>query len=233
MTIRLELCLAAAGLCLALATGAAAAPLAPADAVRALAEKEANAALGPQGLRAEVSVGRIKLPSQTGECRRSTAFVPAGARLWGRSHIGLRCLEGADWSMLVPVHVRVYGPALVTSRPLPAHQPIDTESLSRVEVELTRQTQAVVAEAAELEDRVTSRPIGAGQLIPLSALKAPQVIAAGDMVRVVSAGQGFSVSLTGQALSAAQDGQRVRVRTDAGKVVSGIARPGRVVEVVL
>ncbi|MEG0820117.1 MAG: flagellar basal body P-ring formation chaperone FlgA [Burkholderiaceae bacterium] len=232
MIASLALRLAATVALCAAAASAAADPLTPAESVRRLAERQAQATLAPQGLRADISVGRIH-PRALSECQRSEAFLPPGVRLWGRSHIGLRCVEGADWTLLVPVQVRVFGPALVTSRPLPVNQPIDTASLSPAEVELTRQSLGVVANVAELDGQVLSRPIGAGQVIPLAALKAPQVITAGEMVKVVGVGRGFAVSLTGRALTAAQDGQLVRVRTEAGKIVSGIARAGGRVEVVL
>lgn len=226
-------CLSAAVLGVALVAAAPAAHADPADTVRRFAESEAAATLAPQGLRAEISVGRVNPNPRLALCRRSAAFLPPGGRLWGRSVVGLRCLEGADWSFTVPVHVRVFGPALVAGRPLAANQPIDSAALLEAEVDLTRHTQALVSEPAELEGRVLGRAIAAGQPILQSALRAPQVVAAGDMVRVEGLGHGFSLTLSGQALSAAQDGQTVRVRTEAGKVVNGTARAGRVVEVAL
>jgi len=47
----------------------------------------------------------------------------------------------------------------------------------------------------------------------------------------VSTGVGFSVSSEGKALGNALAGQIVQVRTNNGQTVSGIARPGGVVEV--
>lgn len=36
----------------------------------------------------------------------SSPILPPGTRLWGRSRIGLRCLEGATrWNVLLPVTV--------------------------------------------------------------------------------------------------------------------------------
>jgi len=47
---------------------------------------------------------------------------------------------------------------------------------------------------------------------------------------VVYSGQGFNISTNGRALGSAADGQSVRVQTDAGRIVQGTARPGRIVE---
>jgi flagella basal body P-ring formation protein FlgA len=53
----------------------------------------------------------------------------------------------------------------------------------------------------------------------------------GQNVKTVSNGPGFSVSSEGKALSNAVAGQLVQVRTNSGETVSGIARPGGIVEV--
>jgi flagella basal body P-ring formation protein FlgA len=59
------------------------------------------------------------------------------------------------------------------------------------------------------------------------------VVQAGDPVRLRIAGAGFAVSAAGQALGTAAEGQPVRVRSELGKILTGVARAGRVVEVAL
>jgi flagella basal body P-ring formation protein FlgA len=53
----------------------------------------------------------------------------------------------------------------------------------------------------------------------------------GEPVRVVGHGNGFSISADGVALASATAGQSVRVRTESGRIVTGTARAGRLVEV--
>jgi len=62
-------------------------------------------------------------------------------------------------------------------------------------------------------------------------LRAPNVVAQGQGVRVVSEGPGFRVSTDGRALANAAEGQIVQVRAASGQTVSGIARAGGIVEV--
>ena len=50
-------------------------------------------------------------------------------------------------------------------------------------------------------------------------------------VKTISSGAGFSVSSDGKALNNAAEGQVVQVRTNTGQTVSGIARPGGIVEI--
>jgi flagellar basal body P-ring formation protein FlgA len=194
-------------------------------------QEQAAARISADGARIEVAIGQLNPRLQLAPCARIEPFIPASSRLWGRGHVGLRCAEGATWSVQVPVTVRVHGPALVTTRPLTSNTPLSPEDFSIAEVEWTRESQGVVTDASQLDNRVLTRPIGVGQPVPLIALRAPQVIAAGDPVKVQGQGRGFAVSAEAVALSGAQDGQLVRVRTDAGRILTGTARAGRRVEI--
>ena len=53
------------------------------------------------------------------------------------------------------------------------------------------------------------------------------------MVRIVAAGRGWRIHGEGQALNPGVEGQAVRVRTESGRIVSGMAVAERQVEVAL
>jgi len=199
--------------------------------VRLQALREAAAAAGGTQSRIEVVVGEIDPRLQLAACARTEVFRPAGARFWGRAFAGIRCLEGATWSIQVPVTVRVFGPALVAAKALVANAPVGGDDVRSAEVEWTREAQGVVTASEQLDQRVLARPIAAGQPIPLSALRAPQAVGQGEPVRLVGRGNGFSISADGIALASATAGQSVRVRTESGRILTGTARAGRLVEV--
>ncbi|MFY8064265.1 MAG: flagellar basal body P-ring formation chaperone FlgA, partial [Usitatibacteraceae bacterium] len=62
-------------------------------------------------------------------------------------------------------------------------------------------------------------------------LRAMPVVQSGDQVRVHATGTGFSITSEGFALNSATAGQQVKVRVESGRVVTGIARPGRIAEI--
>jgi flagella basal body P-ring formation protein FlgA len=204
------------------------------DSLRQYVQREAASGLpaAAGGVRIDVTVGQLDQRLQLAPCARIEPFLPNGVRLWGRANVGLRCVEGATWSVLLPVTVRVFGPALVAARPLNPQVPLSQDDVQIAEVEWTREAQGVVTDAQQLANRVLQRPISVGQPIPVAALRAPTVISQGDPVRVIGNGRGFSISAEAIALASAQEGQAVRVRTDSGRVLSGTARAGRQVEVV-
>ena len=217
--------------CLAAAAPAALAqtPVGDLDKVRLFVESQA----GHLAARVEVTVGQPDSRLQLAPCLKAEPFLPAGARLWGRSWVGLRCVDGARWSVTIPVEVKVYGPALVAARALAANQPVGAADVQTQEIELSKESASVFADARSLDGRLLTRPLAAGQALRTDYFRAAPVIAQGDAVRLVARGPGFSVSTDALALQHAGDGQAIRVKTEAGRVVTGVARAGRVVEVPL
>jgi flagella basal body P-ring formation protein FlgA len=207
----------------AAARGVAASPDATADAIRVLVERE----VGP-GHRVEIQVGQLDPRLTLAPCGRIEPYVPAGSRLWGRTSLGARCVQGASWAVLVPVQVNVFGKALVANAPLAAGAAPGPDDFRLEEVELTREFGQVVSDAAVLGSRVLTRPLRAGQVLKQDALRVPATISPGDPVRLVLIGQGFTIVGEGVALNAAGEGQPLRVRTESGKVVTGALREGAI-----
>lgn len=218
-------------LALVCALGARAAAADPPALDAATLKLYAENAVGKAGTRIEVTVGESEAHARLAPCARAEPFLPAGARVWGRTAIGLRCVSGAAWTTLVPVHVRVWGPAVVATRPLAVGETVAAGDVALDEVELTREPPSLLGDPAEARDKVLVRPVAAGQPVRRDALRARLVLSQGDAVKIVYRGQGFSVSADAQALASAADGQNVRVQTASGRVLTGVARSGRIVEI--
>lgn len=216
------------GLLLASALPAARPALAagPDDALKLYLEKATTGLPG----RVEVSIGTLDERLKLGPCGRVEPYIPAGVRLWGKTQIGLRCIEGSRWSVFLPVDIRVYGKALVASQPLNVGQAVGPDDMRAEEVELTKEPGMAVADPRQLEGKTAIRMITPGQVLRQEYFRAPPAIGAGDAVRVVYTGDGFNISTSGRAMNNAAEGQPVRVQTEAGRVVQGVARGGRLVE---
>jgi flagella basal body P-ring formation protein FlgA len=216
-----------------LATGAHA-QVAPLDegALRAFVSQHVASA-GPQVTRFEIQFGTVAPRADLAPCARTELFLPSAARPWGRMAVGMRCVQGAMWTLMVPTTVRAWGTALVAAAPLAAGVVPTAADVREEEIELSREPGTVLREASALQGRALVRPLQAGQAFRADALRAVQVVQAGDPVRLRIAGAGFAVTATGQALAGAAEGQALRVRTEFGKVLTGVAREGRVVDVAL
>jgi flagella basal body P-ring formation protein FlgA len=181
--------------------------------------------------RIEVEVGQLDPRLKLATCARTEAYLPSGARLWGKSQVGLRCVSGAFWSVFIPVHVRVFGPALVSTRSIQAGQSLRPDDVRALEQELSKEPGRPVLDLATLESKTLIRSIPIGVVVREDWLRAIPIIQSGDQVRVQATGRGFSITVEGFALNSAAEGQQVKVRAESGRVVTGIARSGRIAEV--
>jgi flagella basal body P-ring formation protein FlgA len=174
------------------------------------------------GRRVEVLVGKLDARLRLAPCQRAQPYLTGSARLWGRSRIGLRCLEGpAAWNVFVPVTVKVFGPAYVTAAPLPAGSVIGLGDLAQAEVDLAESPSIAFTDPARAAGRTLTRAMAAGQVLRESHLRPRIWFAAGDEVRLVARGSGFQAVSTGHALTVGIEGQPARARTESGRVVVG------------
>jgi len=182
--------------------------------------------------RFEVEVGRLDPRLRLAPCEEVQPYLPAATRLWGRSRIGLRCLRGpARWNVFLPVTVKVFGPGLVATRALPIGATLTSADIAQAEVDLAEDASNALLKPDLVVGRVLARQVDAGGSLRQSHLQARQWFAAGETVQVVAQGSGFSVSGEGQALTAGTEGQPARVRTENGRVLSGLPVGERRLEV--
>jgi flagella basal body P-ring formation protein FlgA len=219
-----RLCLAL--LCLGSLATAGPAAAGPEDALKVYLEK---ATAGLPG-RVEIVIGSLDDRLKLAPCGRVEPYIPNGMRLWGKGQLGLRCIQGASWSVFLPIEIKVYGQALVAARALPFGQNVGKDDVAMQEVEFTKEAGVAVTDPKQLEGKAATRMIAAGQVLRQEYFRAPPAVGAGDAVKVVYTGEGFNISTNGRAMGSASEGQPVRVQTEAGRVVQGIARAGRVVE---
>jgi flagella basal body P-ring formation protein FlgA len=190
-------------------------------------------AIQTKGLPGAVSftVGAIDPNNNLTPCSALEAFAAPGARLWGRSTVGVRCRDEAGWSLYVPVRIAVVGEYLVAARALAQGQVLAEGDLATSRGDLAELPAGILTEPALAVGRTLSMSVVAGRPVRSDMLRQPLAVQQGQSIKVLARGSGFNVSTEGKALANAADGQVVQVRTASGQTVSGIARAGGWVEV--
>lgn len=203
--------------------------------VKALALGNANGGTnGAAAPRVEVIVGQLDPRLRLAPCQRVEPYVPDGMRMWGKSRIGLRCTDGpSKWNVYLPITVKVYGTALVASSALPAGTVLGAADLASAEVDLAEDGSVPVASSDLAIGRTLARALKAGQGLRQAHLKPRQWFGAGETVTVLAQGKGFSVAGEAQALNPGIEGQPVRVRTESGRILTGLPTGDRRVELPL
>lgn len=191
-----------------------------------------DAAKPASGLRVEVEVGRLDPRLKLAPCDKVQTYLPPGFSAWGKTRVGLRCLQGATkWNVYLPITVKVFGRALVAAAALPAGAVLAANDLHEAEVDLAADRSNAVTLRTEAIGRHLARALAPGEGLRAADLRARQWFAAGDTVSVVAVGPGFAVHGEGQAVTPGLDGAAVRVRVDNGRIITGTAVGERRVEI--
>ena len=231
-------CLACAWLLCLAASASAQDLVANADA-RALTQRWLDAAVrqpakSESPLRLEVNVGNLDSRLRLAPCAEIEPYLPVNTSLWGKTRVGLRCLKGTSrWNVFLPVTVKAFGPAWVLRGAVAPGSTIREEDAMAAEVDWASEPSPIIRDAAQWVGKVAAYSLSAGQPLRQAMIRPAQAFAAGASIRVLAQGQGFSISSDGQALSPGIVGQLARVRTEAGKVVSGTVLDTHTVEISL
>jgi flagellar basal body P-ring formation protein FlgA len=194
----------------------------------------ATQGVSPGVRRFEVSVGQLDARLRLAPCTQVQPYLPEGMRLWGKSRIGLRCVQGAvKWNVYLPITVKAFGTALVATSGAAAGSVLTAADLTPAEVDLAEDSSAPLTRTEQAVERTLARALKPGQSLRQSHLKLRQWFAAGETVTVLAQGDGFSVAGEAQALNPGIEGQPVRVRTESGRVLTGQPVGERRVELAL
>jgi flagella basal body P-ring formation protein FlgA len=201
------------------------------DQVRLLAVDKAG---HPGAARVEVVVGQLDPRLRLAPCDRIEPYLPPNVRLWGKSRIGLRCTEGRTaWNVYLPIVVKVWGRALVSRAGAAAGSVVSEGDLDEAEVDLAEEFTPVFFDRRLVLGRTLAQAVRPGQALRHAHLKSRQWFAAGDSVKLIAAGDGFALESVGQALTNGFEGEPARVRTENGRVVTGLPAGERRLELIL
>ena len=185
-------------------------------------------------LRLEVEVGQLNSRLKLAPCSKVEPYIPAGSQLWGKTRLGVRCLEGASrWTVFLPVTIKAFGPAWVVKGNVLPGTVLTEDDAMEAEVDWAQERSPILGTPAQWVGQVVSRSLTAGQALRQGMTRAAQVFPAGAQVRVVAQGAGFQITSAGQALSAGYVGQSARVKMDNGRVMSGIVLDDRTIRMAI
>lgn len=224
--------------CFAMASGVAQAQVAgPVDFQAATQDwlREAVAMAQPTGataLRLDVKVGSLDSRLKLAPCGNVEPYLPPGSRLWGRTRVGLRCMDGVSrWNVSLPVTVNAYGNAWVIKGSVASGAALTEDDVVEAEVNWAEESSPVLRDRALWVGQIATRQLMTGQTLRQGMVKPAQVFQAGAQVRVLAQGAGFQISSDAQALSAGVVGQVARVRLENGRVSSGVVLDTRTVKI--
>jgi flagella basal body P-ring formation protein FlgA len=132
----------------------------------------------------------------------------------------------------IQAKIAVQAEYVAAAVPLAQGQAIEESQLVLLKGDIAAMPNGVVTDMAQAVGRSATVSLPSGAPLRLDNLRSKPVVQQGQQVRVVSTGAGFQVSTEARAIGNAAEGQIVQVRTQAGAIISGVAKAGGLVEVV-
>lgn len=181
--------------------------------------------------RVDINVREIDPRLALAQCVSMETFVPAGTRLWGNANIGVRCRAPVNWTLFVPVTVRVYTEVLLAARPLERGRLLKREDFLVQERDLTLLPAGTLSDISMVAGKVLHNPLAAGMPIRRELMHGEYLVTQGQAVKIVYQADGLVVTSEGKSLGNAALLDTVSVRSYGGQLRRGMATAAGVVQV--
>jgi flagella basal body P-ring formation protein FlgA len=168
-----------------------------------------------------IQVANIDPRTSLSACDALEAFMPNGAKMIGKTSIGVRCNEKPGWSVFVQASIKVSADFLVANRPLSQGLVLSADDFSVQSGELGQP--GILSAPEQAIGKTLKFALGTGQVLRLDMLRPDFVIRQGQTVQLYVRTNNFVVSSEGQAMNDATAGQSVRIKTAAGQTIGAFA----------
>jgi len=181
--------------------------------------------------KAEIALGPLDSRLNLPPCAALEPSFPPGSRAWGSTTVVVRCTAPNPWTVYIRATVKVIAEHVVSAKPLNQGHVLMASDLILRRGDLTQLPPGIIMALDQAYGKTLTASLPGGSPLRQDVLRGKAAVIQSQVVKLISSGRGFSVSGEGRALNNAEDGQLVKVRSASGSLVSGIARPGAIVEV--
>lgn len=180
--------------------------------------------------KASVSVEKPRLTNQPA-CDDLQVYLPTGQRLRSRMNVGVRCMAPRPWTTYVQVNLSVDGFFYVANRMIQPGEMLTLDDMMAREGDVLRLSRGTIVDPSQAVGFITTQRIPSGAPIKAGALRHPESIQRGQMVRTIARGTGFIATGEGQALQSGNPGSSIQVRTSSGQIITATVIDGSTVNV--
>lgn len=176
------------------------------------------------GVKARLELGRVDSRLRLPVCTEFRYSLASGRRPGLSGSLEASCIAPGKWSIHLTYRLRLWGPALVARRSLPARTGLVGGDLEKREIEYELDPGAYLTNPELPGGAQLNRPVPAGRALLTGWIKRAPIIAGGQSVGVEVAGEGFKVRQEGIAQGSAAVGEAIKVKTRSGRLIQGIAQ---------
>jgi flagella basal body P-ring formation protein FlgA len=204
--------------------------------IRATAEqfvRDSAANLANENAKLFVAAAELDSRLQLETCQGAlSAFTLNGAPVAARVTVGVRCDQGANWTVYVPMMVESEIDVLVLRNSMQRDSHVATSDMEVQHRRVPGFGGAYITNVDTLRDQHLKRPIPAGTVLLADMMARDLVVKRGQQVMLVFDSHGIVIQAPGLALADGGTADRIRVQNQTSlKVVEGIIESGNLVRV--
>ncbi|HEY4805945.1 MAG TPA: flagellar basal body P-ring formation chaperone FlgA [Paraburkholderia sp.] len=170
-------------------------------------------------------------PRGLAACTSLEPFMPPGARTFGRTSVGVRCIGAKPWTLYVGARIAIEVTYYVASRQIGAGESLSAADFMPRSGDLASLPQTIITDPNQATGAVALARISAGLPLRSDMLRSAASVIIGQTVKVIAVGTNFTISAEGSALNNGEPGQQVRVRTSGGQIITGVVKDAGTVQV--
>lgn len=162
------------------------------------------------------------------------AFSNTVSNTLGNRTVGVRCSSPTEWTVYVPVKVKVLQPVVVAARPLVANETLSQADIKLELMDIGELRQGYIQSTEMVLGQQLKYPLSMGMALPPRGLKQEKVIRRGEQIILVASAGSMEVRMNGTAMADASVGEKVKVKNSSSKrVVEGVVHAPGIVKVTM
>ena len=160
------------------------------------------------------------------------AFSNTTSNTLGSRTIGVKCQSPTEWTVYVPVKIKVLKHVVVAARPLAANQTLTAQDLRLELMDISDLRQGFLPAREQVVGQQLKYPIAVGMVVPPRGLKLEKVVRRGEQIILVASAGTMEVRMNGTAMEDASVGDKVKVKNSSSqRIVEGIVEAPGIVKV--
>lgn len=162
------------------------------------------------------------------------AFANTVSNTLGNRTVGVRCNASVEWTVYVPVKVKVMQPVVVAARPLPANQTLNKTDIKLELMDIGELRQGYIQSTEKVLGQQLKYPLSMGMVLPPRGLKHEKIVRRGEQIILIATAGSMEVRMNGTAMEDASVGEKIKVKNSSSKrVVEGIVHAPGIVKVTM
>lgn len=154
-------------------------------------------------------------------CTQLQAYLSSGQRLRSRLSVGVRCMAPTPWNGYAQASLSIQGFYYVANHPIQPGDVISLDDLHAREGDLLKLSPGIVTDPSQLIGQLATQRINTNSAIKANAIRDPNSIQRGQMVRTEVRGPGFVANGEGQAIQSGGPGSQIQIKSSSGQIITG------------